>query len=286
MSDFLVYWKEYWSDLRTKQGARNYYWQTAKRSFYEQARPKDRLWVVVSAGNAHPNEWRLVQLIVIRDKQINTRLARPYEMIGNRKSSQRFDIEAQPDLSSLLHKLEFASGRRITARGRAIGNTLQAIRRLTASDAVLLNRYSGNFNLSTAEQSLSVWIERAIKTGAGFGNPETNRKVERAAISCVTEWYESRGWQVQSVEIEKRGFDLLCVKPSIEEHVEVKGIQGSVPAFIITAREVRQMHKNPRFVLWVVTSALKNPQTVRFVGKEFVKSFDLTPLAFKAAPKG
>lgn len=126
-------------------------------------------------------------------------------------------------------------------------------------------------------------IEQSLKVGAGFGDPETNRKVEWAAVSFVTQWYESRGWKVESVEAQKRGYDLLCAKGSAEEHVEVKGVQGDLPAFIITAGEVRQAQNNLNFVICVVTSALKqNPKLFRYVGKEFVDKFDLAPLAYRA----
>src|SRR2546421_4468214 len=46
-------------------------------------------------------------------------------------------------------------------------------------------------------------IEESIKVGVGFGNPEMNRKVERAAVQFVTQWYETQGWKVISVETEK-----------------------------------------------------------------------------------
>jgi hypothetical protein len=83
-----------------------------------------------------------------------------------------------------------------------------------------------------------------------------NRKVMGAAVSLVSEWYEARGWHVQSVEAEKCGYDLLCTNESDEEHVEVKGIKGSALTFIITAGEVRQARNNRRFILCAVTSAL------------------------------
>ena len=46
--------------------------------------------------------------------------------------------------------------------------------------------------------------ERAA--GAGFGDPETNRKVEKSAILFLTKWYQSRGWTVDSVEAENCHF--------------------------------------------------------------------------------
>jgi Domain of unknown function (DUF3883) len=125
-------------------------------------------------------------------------------------------------------------------------------------------------------------IEELSRVGAGFGDPETNRKTERAAIAFVTRWYESRGWKVKSVEAEKCGYDLLCAKASLEEHVEVKGVRGELVAFIITAAEVRQAHVNSKFVICVVTSALAKPKLLRYVGREFGNQFDLAPLAFRA----
>ena len=73
------------------------------------------------------------------------------------------------------------------------------------------------------------------------------------------------------------------MKGSSEKHIEVKGVQGDSPAFIITAGEVRQAQNNSNFVICVVTSVLKNnPKLFRYLGKEFVDKFELAPLAFRA----
>jgi len=129
-------------------------------------------------------------------------------------------------------------------------------------------------------------IEQLIKSGAGFGNPETNKKVELAAVSYVTQWYETRGWSVRSVESEKRGYDLLCSKASTVEHVEVKGVQSVSPSFIITANEVRQAHNDAAFVVCVVTSALSDSPKMHSIRREdFINGYELSPLAFRAAPK-
>ncbi len=137
---------------------------------------------------------------------------------------------------------------------------------------------------SEVEQAV---IEQSIKIGTGFGNPETNRKVERAAVSHVTQWYESRGWNVESVETQKQGYDLLCVKGADEEHVEVKGKQGDSPSFIITAGEVRQAENDSDFVICVVALALKKERKLhRYTGKEFVEKFNLSPIAYRAIKNG
>lgn len=127
-------------------------------------------------------------------------------------------------------------------------------------------------------------FEQKLKVGAGFGNPEINRKVEQAAISFVTDWYNSKGWKVKSVEADRRGYDLLCTKTKRKEHVEVKGVQGQELSFIITSGEIRQARNNTHFFICIVTSALtKNPQMFRYTGAEFVEKFGLAPLAYRAS---
>lgn len=280
MSDFLLYWKEFWRESNDA-AATEYFWHTKQKSFFDRAKPDDRLWVVVRGSQGHPEEWRLLQRIVVQEKVINYELDRPYEIIGNPVSSQTFDIVAQTDLTGLLQKLEFVSGKRITVSGGAIGNTLEAIRPLSEADGALLERYSGVFNQQSLDHTFDGGMEE-VKVGAGFGDPERNRKVEVAAVSFTAKWYESRGWTVESVESKKCGYDLLCLKGSSVEHVEVKGANGDSLAFIITNNEVREALEDPRFVLCVVTSALRHPQLSRYLGNEFADEFELTPLAFTA----
>ncbi|HET7089019.1 MAG TPA: DUF3883 domain-containing protein [Anaerolineae bacterium] len=118
----------------------------------------------------------------------------------------------------------------------------------------------------------------------GSGKLETNRKIKRAAISYVTKHYKSQGWNVQPVEADKRGFDLLCSKGSKVEHVEVKGIKGDTESFMITASEVKQVRIDQYFVLYVVRFATsKQPQLSQYTAKAFVKKFDLAPMVFRAS---
>jgi 5-methylcytosine-specific restriction enzyme A len=91
---------------------------------------------------------------------------------------------------------------------------------------------------SLSPDSPSVEAALAAEMGSankrtGFGSPENNRRVEQAAIAAVRSTYEKDGWEVQSVEAEKVGYDLRCRKAGLEEHVEVKGIQGSDICFIL-----------------------------------------------------
>jgi|GEM_PF-903435 len=138
--------------------------------------------------------------------------------------------------------------------------------------------------LALGEGILDVGVEEQTqKVGGGFGSPETNRKVEQAAISFVKTYYEQNQWSVESVESEKCGYDLLCTKNSIQEHVEVKGIQGDLVSFIITNGEVRQSRSDEKFVLCAVTSALANPILHKFSPSEFREKFALEPISYRAS---
>src|ERR1039458_150958 len=58
------------------------------------------------------------------------------------------------------------------------------------------------------------------RLGSGFGSAEQNKKVELAAIKAAKNHYKDDGWNVESVEAEKIGFDLRCRKGKLERHVE------------------------------------------------------------------
>lgn len=119
--------------------------------------------------------------------------------------------------------------------------------------------------------------------GAGFGDPAENRLVESAAVRAVVAHYQECGWTVRSVERDKCGFDLECVKGEIVEQVEVKGVRGTGLCFIITAGEVRQARTNPKFFLVAVTSALSgSPTLTKFSGADFVQRFDLAAVQYRA----
>jgi hypothetical protein len=120
--------------------------------------------------------------------------------------------------------------------------------------------------------------------GAGFGCPEENPLVERAAIKFVTARYIARGWRVTSVERDKCGFDLRCQKGRRVEEVEVKGVSGTIEAFMITAGEVKQAESNPYFVICVVTNATSGkPKMASYSGRQFLERFRLSPTQYRAS---
>ena len=66
-------------------------------------------------------------------------------------------------------------------------------------------------------------------------------------------------------------------------HLEVKGVTGAVPEFIITANELECARTDNLFRVIVVTNTLKrNKSHIELTGAEFVKTYGFSPVAFKA----
>jgi hypothetical protein len=120
--------------------------------------------------------------------------------------------------------------------------------------------------------------------GGGFGDPQQNARVERAAVNVVKKSYQSCGWNVESKEEESLGYDLLCTRRSDEHHVEVKGARGALRAVVITKNEKTAAEQDRAFRLIAVTNALdaKRRRLQVFPGPEFVRKFRLSPIAFTA----
>ena len=100
---------------------------------------------------------------------------------------------------------------------------------------------------------------RAARTrashGAGFGDPDTNPEIERAAVNHVRDDYESRGWEVETREKDKVGYDLDCRRGRLLRRVEVKGTSGNIESFFITKNELNRLNTDDLIVLAIVLRA-------------------------------
>lgn len=123
--------------------------------------------------------------------------------------------------------------------------------------------------------------ERTI--GAGFGSPEQNKRVEKAAIRAATNFLELEDWRVRSVESDRLGYDLHCVKPGHVLRVKVKGVRGSQLTFVLTAGEYTRAQTDAAFALCVVTSALRIPKVLLLRKDELKAALRVVPLSYKAA---
>jgi hypothetical protein len=121
------------------------------------------------------------------------------------------------------------------------------------------------------------------RKSAGFGRSESNRKVERAAILFVNRWFKAKGCSIKSVQEAKLGYDFVCQKENKIRHVEVKGVSGINPEFIVTANEMRQAKTKPSYRFFVVTEALsKRPAYIRLTGSQFFRKYRTNPIQYFA----
>jgi len=152
---------------------------------------------------------------------------------------------------------------------------------ISRADAAALLKAAGAHLTLAADVSES-GIEQAAK-GAGFGTPENNKRVERAAVRHVMRHYKSQGWSVKDVSSDNHGYDLICKGSGEERHVEVKGARGDGQQFILTAKELNAWTTDRRFVLAFVGSALSAKPSLSFFPRATSQAeFSIRPLSFVA----
>jgi hypothetical protein len=92
-------------------------------------------------------------------------------------------------------------------------------------------------------------------------------EIEKIAVQAVIEYEERRGWKVQSVETENRGFDIISRKPHSEDpntavdvrFIEVKG-RAHVGEIALTANEFKTAQRLKKdFWLYVVFNCAEKP---------------------------
>lgn len=120
--------------------------------------------------------------------------------------------------------------------------------------------------------------------GQGFGSAAENRRIERSGIAATSRYFRTHGWRVTSVERERIGYDLRCIKAREELHVEAKGIRGSAISFTLTAGEYRRAIADPAFRIATVTRVLTKPSILLHTGPQLIRDFRMAPLAYKVVP--
>ena len=112
-------------------------------------------------------------------------------------------------------------------------------------------------------QGVYLGSEPAAGGGAGKNgrstkpDSELNARIEKAAVTVATRYYEAQGFTVKSVEQEKLGWDLEICKGSRLLYVEVKGTAGPVIVFMLTPNEYANLQMfSPKYRVFVVCDAL------------------------------
>lgn len=100
----------------------------------------------------------------------------------------------------------------------------------------------------------------------------SNREIEQIAVDAVIAYEEARGWQVESVELENRGFDLISRRPHPEDpktaiavrFIEVKG-RSDIGEVALTSNEYKTAERLKRdYWLYVVFNCASRPE-VKFI---------------------
>jgi hypothetical protein len=142
MSDILAYLQHYWKDVRSPAKVRHEWGSRGDRLRAQVPEKGDIIWVVITGGPDAPNEWRLLQKIVVDYHFKDPTDSYQFRVAAQEDQCAIYIPEEQPNLELLLQSLSFSSGRRITATGRRIGQMLQTARPLSAADSERLRQYA------------------------------------------------------------------------------------------------------------------------------------------------
>lgn len=94
-------------------------------------------------------------------------------------------------------------------------------------------------------------------------DPEKKAEVEKAAIRKTTEYFESIGYTIDSVEKDNRGWDLEAISGKKKLLIEVKGLSGNELSVELTPNEYAALSdsdKKDNYRLCVVSTALTYPR--------------------------
>lgn len=100
------------------------------------------------------------------------------------------------------------------------------------------------------------------KGGKGRGwqiDAELRKKIEVAAIDAVADYFEIRGFSINDVHKQNKGWDIEVSKGNKTFHLEVKGTQSEFNTIELTPNEFKQLLKNSStYRLCVVSYTLDN----------------------------
>ena len=106
------------------------------------------------------------------------------------------------------------------------------------------------------------------RTSPGIASMVRDEETERIAVQAVTGYEEARGWRVESVEKDNRGFDLISRKPHPEDpqtaievrFIEVKG-RGAVGELALSANEYKTAERLKKdYWLYAVFNCASRPE--------------------------
>lgn len=107
------------------------------------------------------------------------------------------------------------------------------------------------------------------RTSTRFASMVRDEEIEKIAMSKAAEYEESRGWVVEDVSAQNRGFDLISRKPHPEDEktftevkfIEVKG-RAAIGEIALTMNEYKTAERLKKdYWLYVVYNCASTPET-------------------------
>lgn len=118
--------------------------------------------------------------------------------------------------------------------------------------------------------------------GGGFGDAETRKAVEKAAVDYVTKFLKARHFEVKDWQAENCGFDLLATGNGERLEVEVKGTSEKARIFFITRNERQRAEASADWRLYLVSNALgEEPVLHEYTWPQLETAFDMNALAWR-----
>ena len=139
-----------------------------------------------------------------------------------------------------------------------------------------------------AEQEATAAVESAVARshGQGFARTAKERKaIEDYSMASAKKYFKKQGWFVEDVSA-RRSYDLLCTKPSKEQHVEVKGTTTTGQTIILTRSEVEHARDSRNSCTIFILHNIKLMKGKASGGKMIIispwrpKTDHLTPVCF------
>lgn len=120
--------------------------------------------------------------------------------------------------------------------------------------------------------------------GGCYGDAESRKQTEDAAIRFVWAELRRRGFSVVDRQRDNCGYDLLATSRQRRLLVEVKGSTSTEPRFIISRNEYRCSVIEPDWRLFVVTNARSAPCLHEYDANAMAAAFAFDSLAWEATP--
>lgn len=122
--------------------------------------------------------------------------------------------------------------------------------------------------------------------GGGFGDPETRKAVELAAIEFMKRHLKAKGYRVEDLQHANCGYDLAAVKGRQRLLYEVKGTDSVAPRFFISRNEWKCAQREVDWRLAVVSNARGDEPTLLELDADGVRrQFEFDCMSWECVPK-